>query len=60
MLVGASIVSGLAATIGLRLLLGETNLDRNQGDYRSRMHAIWSGPAPGSPAPEGLSLDFDS
>jgi acetyl esterase/lipase len=59
-LVGASIVLGLAATIGLRLLLGETNLDRNQGDYRSRMHAIWPGPAPGSPDPKRLSLDLDS
>ena len=59
-LVGVSILLGLAATIGLRLLLAETNLDRNQGDYRSRMHAIWSGPAPGSPDPKRLSLDFDS
>lgn len=59
-LVGASILLGLAATIGVRLLLGETNLDRTQGDYRSRMHAIWSGPAPGSPDPKRLSLDFDS
>ncbi len=51
---------GLAATVGLRLLLGETNLDRKQGDYRARMHAIWAGPAPGSPDPKRLSLDFDS
>jgi acetyl esterase/lipase len=59
-LIGAVILLGLAAAIGVRLLLGETNLDRNQGDYRSRMHALWSGPAPGSPDPERLSLDFDS
>src|SRR3954447_22399402 len=59
-LVWASIGLGLAATIGLRRLLAETNLDRNQGDYRSRMHAIWSGPAPGSPDPKPLSPDFDS
>ena len=59
-LVGVSILLGLAATIGLRLLLAETNLDRNQGDYRSRMHAIWSGPAPGSLDPKRLSLDLDS
>jgi acetyl esterase/lipase len=59
-LVGASILLGLAATVGLRLLLRETNLDRHQGDYRSRMHAIWSGHAPGSPDPKQLSLDFDS
>src|SRR5690242_20589895 len=59
-LIGASLLSALAAAIGLRLLLGETNLDRNQGDYRSRMHEIWSGRAPGSPDPKGLSLDFDS
>jgi acetyl esterase/lipase len=52
--------SGLAAAGGLRLLLAETNLDRERGDYRSRMHAIWSGPAPGSPDPERLSLDLDS
>src|SRR5262245_45419206 len=48
------------ATVGLRLLLGETNLDRTQGDYRSRMHAIWSGPAPGAPDARRVALDFDS
>jgi acetyl esterase/lipase len=42
------------------LLLGETNLDRTEEDYRSRMHAIWSGPAPGAPDPQPVSLDFDS
>ena len=59
-MIGASLLLGLGATIGLRLLLGETNLDRTRGDYRARMHAIWSGAAPGSPDPKRLSLDFDS
>ena len=59
-LLGGSILLGLAATIGSRRLLAETNLDRRQPDYRSRMHAIWSGSPPGSPDPQRLSLDFDS
>jgi dienelactone hydrolase len=42
------------------LLLAETNLDRERADYRSRMHAIWSGSPPGMPDPKRLSLDFDS
>jgi acetyl esterase/lipase len=59
-LVGAAVVSAIAAAIGLRLLLAETNLDRERADYRSRMHAIWSGSPPGMPDPKRLSLDFDS
>ena len=46
---------GLAG-VGLCLLLGATNLDRTNGDDRSRMHAIWSGPPPGTPDPRPVPL----
>jgi acetyl esterase/lipase len=52
----------LASTLGVGswLLLGETNVDRDEADYRSRMYPIWSGPAPGSPDPDPVARDFDS
>jgi acetyl esterase/lipase len=53
-------VLGFALAVGLGLLLGQTNLDRSEGDYRSRMHAIWSGPAPGTPDTRSVALDFDT
>jgi len=51
---------GSAAAVGLWLLLGETNLDRSRGDYRSRMHGIWSGPPPGTPDSRPVPPDFDT
>ncbi len=51
-------------TIGLLvaiwLLLGETNVDRGEADYRARMQAIWSGAAPGSSDPDPVPTDLDS
>ena len=58
--VGVLLCLGIGATLGLRLLLAETNLDRNRGDYRSRMHPIWSGLPPGAADTTRLPLDFDS
>jgi acetyl esterase/lipase len=58
--VGALLSLGLSATLGLRLLLAETNLDRDQSDYRSRMRPIWSGAPPGLADPRSLPFDLDS
>lgn len=57
---GIAITLVAAIAVGLWLLLGETNLDRTTEDYRSRMHAIWSGAPPGEPDTESAPLDFDS
>jgi acetyl esterase/lipase len=57
---GAGFTLLAAITVGLWFLLGETNLDRAAGDYRSRMHSIWAGPPPGTPDSETVPLDIDS
>ncbi|HTV23869.1 MAG TPA: alpha/beta hydrolase [Polyangiaceae bacterium] len=57
---GAGLALALALGIGLWLLLRETNVDRDQADYRQRMHAIWSGPAPGTPDTDSVPIDLDS
>lgn len=59
-LVGAAVfLLGTGLAVALWLLLGETNLDRDDG-YRARMQRIWPGPAPGSPDPELVPNDLDS
>jgi acetyl esterase/lipase len=57
---GALLLLGLGASLGFRLLLAETNLDRNSGDYRSRLRRIWSGPPPGVPDSARLPFDLDA
>ncbi len=49
-----------ALAVALWFLLGETNLDRTQQSYRSRMRAIWPGPAPGAPDSDAVPPDIDS
>jgi acetyl esterase/lipase len=59
-LLGTALAFTAALGVGLWLLLGETNVDRDQADYRERMHAIWSGAVPGEPDAESVPLDLDS
>lgn len=59
-LLGAALTLAAALSVGLWLLLGETNVDRDEGDYRQRMHAIWSAPAPGEPDTDSVPIDIDS
>jgi hypothetical protein len=47
-LLGTALAFVAALAVGLWLLLRETNVDRDQADYRARMHAIWSGAVPGN------------
>lgn len=59
-LLGTALAFAAALGVGLWLLLGETNVDRDQADYRERMHAIWSEAMPGEPDAESVPLDLDS
>src|SRR5688572_18562001 len=56
----ASLLIGTALVVAIWLLLGETNVDRDEPGYRTRMLSIWSGPPPGSPDPVGVPVDLDS
>ena len=57
---GALFLLGTALAVAVWLLLGETNVDRDDPGYRSRMQRIWTGPPPGSPDLEPVPTDLDS
>jgi acetyl esterase/lipase len=60
-LAGAAVfLLGAALAVSVRLLLRETNVDRDEQAYRARMQQIWAGPAPGSPDPDAVPTDLDS
>src|SRR5687767_3446429 len=69
-LAGAAVfLLGAALAVAIGLLLGQTNVDRDEAAYRARMQPIWPGPAPLPPAAQlhlanshsdALPIDLDS